>query len=98
MLGAEEPEMPDLRRAHIRGTNIDPFRRRAGEAGAQQVDRGWRGPRVVGEADRAQRAAIAREIRQRIERRVVEEIARLHHPAGPFEEYVARQVLADAEP
>ena len=64
--GRKNPKCPIFARADRRGADVDALRRRAGEPRAQQVDRRRGRPRIVGQADRAQRAAIAREILQRL--------------------------------
>ena len=63
LVGPKESEMTDLGRADIRRRDGENVRRDRAKSRAQHFDRGPGRPGIVGDTQRAQRAAIFREIR-----------------------------------
>src|SRR6266851_2231990 len=87
MLGAEESEMADFCDADVGGRYGEDFWLRRLKSGAQKFDCRSRRPGIVRKAERAQRAWKFRKILQRLERRIVEQIALAHHPADPLQKH-----------
>src|SRR4051812_46365217 len=98
MLRLEETEMAELPGAGIRWRDGQDLRRYRGKAGAQQFHGRTGRPRIVGHAQRAQGPFVIREILQRLEARLAEEIALARDPFQPFEEYALWQVMAESGP